>query len=203
MDPRPFWETAFEDVDAPSPFGPPSQELVELLPLLPKNGSVLDLGCGDGRNTLFFARHGCKVKAVDISPAAISKLSILAEREHLAVNACVSDLRDYHIYDLYDLIIAHGCLHLLDRSQWARLLAEAKHHTRTFGYHVVVVFTDTLPPPEDLSFWMKGLFKQGELFELYSDWSALVKISYVLDDEHPGGVRHRHAIDKLVVQFSG
>ncbi len=198
---RPFWETAFEDVSGPSPFGPPSYELVELSPSLPKNASVLDLGCGDGRNALFFARHGCKVKAIDISPAAITKLSVLAEKEHLAVNACLSDLTDYRIDDFYDLVIAHGCLHLLDRTAWARLLAEAKDHTRALGYHVVVVFTDVLPPPEDLHPWMKGLFKEGELFSLYSDWSALVKLSYVLDDEHPGGVRHRHPINKLVAQL--
>jgi tellurite methyltransferase len=56
MEPAPFWESAFKDLGAPSPFGPPSGEFLELLNVLPKNARVLDLACGDGRNALFLAR---------------------------------------------------------------------------------------------------------------------------------------------------
>jgi tellurite methyltransferase len=143
---RPFWEDVFEDIDAPSPFGPPSDEIVELQPSLPKHASVLDLGCGDGRNALFLARHGCRVHAVDISPAAIAKLAALADREDLQIVARVADLREYRFEDRYDLVIAHGCLHLLERMHWTRLLAQSKEHTRPGGYNVMVVFTDMLPP---------------------------------------------------------
>ena len=200
MEQQPFWESAFKDLDGPSPFGPPSEEFVELLSVLPRNASVLDLGCGDGRNALFLARHGCKVEAVDISHAAIAKLAAFAVREHLPIEARVCDLREHRFDGIYDLVIAHGCLHLLERPHWARLLAEAKNHTRPGGYHVMVVFTDALPAPEDLRLWMAGLFHEGELFGFYSDWTVLTKLSYVLEDEHPGGIRHRHPINKLVAQ---
>lgn len=197
---KPFWEEAFEDVDAPSPFGGASSELSQLLPSLPENASVLDLGCGDGRNALFFARQGCNVKAIDISRAAISKLNRHANRESLDVSGHIADLRDYKINGMYDLVIAHGCLHLLERHVWTRLIEETKEHTQIQGYNVSVVFTDTLPPPEDLQPWMKGLFKEGELFSYYSDWQIFVKLSYVLEDEHPGGIKHRHPINKLVAK---
>ena len=200
MEPRPFWESAFEDIEAPSPFGPPSKEFVDLLSALPKNASVLDLGCGDGRNALLLARNTCRIDAVDISHAAIAKLTALAEQEHLPVNARVADLRKYQINGLYDLVIAHGCLHLLERKHWSRLLAEAKEHTRSAGYNVIAVFTNTIPPPEDLRPWMLGLFQEDELFGFYSDWTILTRLSYVLDDVHPGGVKHRHPINKIVAQ---
>ena len=150
MTSRPFWESAFEDLEAPSPFGPPSAEFADLLPSLPPNASVVDLGCGDGRNALFLARHGCRVEALDISHAAIAKLTALAAQEHLPIEARVCDLREHSVDGTYDLVIAHGSLHLLERHHWARLLVEAKAHTRPGGYHVIVVFTDTIPPPDDL-----------------------------------------------------
>jgi tellurite methyltransferase len=200
MEPRPFWESSFENLEAPSPFGQPSTELVSLLPALPKDASVLDLGCGDGRNALLFARKAFRVNAVDISPAAVAKLTALAGREHLPINALVADLREYQIDGLYDLVIAHGCLHLLERKHWRRLIAEAKEHTRAAGYNVIAVFTDTIPPPDDLRPWVLGLFQEGELFTYYSDWTVLTKLSYILDDVHPGGLKHRHPINKIVAQ---
>jgi tellurite methyltransferase len=202
MEPRPFWESSFEDFDAPSPFGPPSKELVDLLPALPKDALVLDLGCGDGRNALLFGRKACQVRAVDISNAAIAKLAFRAGQEHLPINARVADLREYQIDGLYDLVIAHGCLHLLESKHWKRLIVEAKEHTRAGGYNVIAVFTDTLPPPDDLRPWALGLFQEGELFSFYSDWNVLTKLSYILDDVHPGGLKHRHPINKIVAQRS-
>ena len=47
---------------------------------------------------------------------------------------------------------------------------------------------------------MRGLFREGELEDCYRDWRIEVFRSYVLDDEHPGGIRHRHPVNKIVAQ---
>jgi len=39
-----------------------------------KNGSVLELGAGEGRNTLFLASNGFEVKAIDISDVGVRKI---------------------------------------------------------------------------------------------------------------------------------
>jgi tellurite methyltransferase len=69
----PFWETTYQDF-AVSSFGKPSQEFYDLIHRLPPHAKVLDLGCGEGRNALFLAEHGCEVTAVDISVSGIQKL---------------------------------------------------------------------------------------------------------------------------------
>jgi cyclopropane fatty-acyl-phospholipid synthase-like methyltransferase len=48
---RPPWETTYADLDAKS-FGDASQEILDLIPLLPPRAKVLDLGCGAGRNAI-------------------------------------------------------------------------------------------------------------------------------------------------------
>ena len=100
----------------------------------------------------------------------------------------------------YDLIIAHGCLHLLEREHWRLLLDQIRRCTSRGGYNVIAVFTDTIEPPEDLVEHTVGLFREGELFEPYDGWDVILRRSYVLEDHHPGGNRHRHPINKIVAR---
>jgi hypothetical protein len=45
-----------------------------------------------------------------------------------------------------------------------------------------------------------GLFREAELFERYDGWDIVLSKSYVLEDQHPGGSRHRHPINKIVAR---
>ena len=200
MSNAPFWEAAYAQSDAADTFGPPAEELARVVSLLPPGASVLDLGCGEGRNALYLAGRGCKVTAVDISAAGIGKLKRMAHAAGLQVTAEVHDMRGYAFEQSYDLVVAHGSLHLIEREHWAPLLRRVKAHTSDGGWNVVVVFTNALPPPDDLKEFHLGLFREGELFEFYDGWDVLLKESYVLEDEHPGDIRHRHPVNRLVAR---
>jgi tellurite methyltransferase len=196
---KPFWEESYGDPDN-SPFGPASDEIADLAPRLPPGATILDLGCGDGRNSLYLARQGFAVDAFDISAKGIAALRSVARRERLAVRARVQDIRDFVFEHSYDLVICHGVLHLLDPGTSAEVIRAMRANTVTGGWNVVVVFTDAAPVPPDLAPHVRGLFVSGELFSRYRDWDIEAALSYMLDDEHPGGIRHRHAIDKLVAR---
>jgi hypothetical protein len=73
-----------------------------------------------------------------------------------------------------------------------------KEWTTAGGVHVICVITDAVLVPDDMVPFVKGLFPEGRLFELYSDWRLELAASYVFDDEHPGGIRHTHAVNKIV-----
>jgi SAM-dependent methyltransferase len=47
--------------------------------LVPQGASVLDVACGHGRHTKFFAARGCKVTAVDRDAQALESLRGIAE----------------------------------------------------------------------------------------------------------------------------
>jgi tellurite methyltransferase len=197
---EPFWNSAYRDKDAPSVFGSPSEEICSLVAKLRGEATVLDLGCGDGRNALFLLEQGFHVTAVDVSGSAIEKLCHRAghNRERLATH--VSDAREFRLGGPYDLIVAHGLLHLIPREDWTRLVKALQQQTAPLGYNVVAVLTDALPPPADLEPFMLGLFREGELLDQYAGWAVELHRSYVLHDEHPGGVRHRHPVNKIVAQ---
>jgi tellurite methyltransferase len=51
------WEKGYADLEAKT-FGGPSAEIIDLADQMPHGGTVLDMGCGEGRNALFLARRG-------------------------------------------------------------------------------------------------------------------------------------------------
>ena len=159
---------------------------------------ILDLGCGDGRNAIPLAESGFDVTAVDISEAGIAKINTLTRGRGLCIQAVVADMGSYRIQDRYDLIVAHGCLHLLERTQWKRIVKNMQEHTLPGGYNAVTVFTESVPASHDMVDFFVGLFHEEELFTVYSHWDLMLRKSYTFRDEHPGGIRHTHAANKIV-----
>jgi len=78
--------------------------------------SLLDLGCGDGRDTLFFASKGLNVTSVDFSESGILKLNELIKKKSLSnIKAIQTDIRKINFSDdSFDVIYAHLSLHYFD-----------------------------------------------------------------------------------------
>lgn len=197
---EPFWEHTYADLSGPDTFGSPSDEIVRLARTIGRRGRALDIGSGDGRNAVYLAQQGISVTAVDKSQVGIARLGHRARLADVHISAIVADICTYEIERIYDLIVAHGMLHLLAIECRDRVIASMKAHTKPGGFNVVAVFTDTIPSPEDLAPFTIGLFREGEIFDAYRDWIIDEQRSYVLEDEHPGGIRHRHPINKIVAQ---
>jgi SAM-dependent methyltransferase len=68
-------------------------------------GSALDLAAGDGRNTIFLARAGWTVTAVDFSAEAIRLARNHADDQGVDATWVVADARDYTPARLFDLVL--------------------------------------------------------------------------------------------------
>ncbi len=100
---RRYREGAYADRVHPSAF------LVDWLPRLglgPGRRRALDLACGLGRNSLFLARAGWRVRAVDVSPEALDRLRETAAGEGLDIDCGEWDLEAAP--DAADAIIPDG-----------------------------------------------------------------------------------------------
>lgn len=91
--------------------------------------SVLDAGCGGGRNLVYFLRSGYPIFAVDENPRAVSQVRDLAARlapDLPAENIQISDLSDLSFPDgRFDAVISSAVLHFArDEAQFDRMLGE-------------------------------------------------------------------------------
>ncbi|WP_121749025.1 class I SAM-dependent methyltransferase [Streptomyces sp. E2N166] len=139
-----FWDGVY--AGRPSATDPrPNGRLVETVTGL-RPGDALDLGCGDGGDSLWLARRGWRVTAVDISTVAAERLSGHARSLGLGdlVAAEQHDLRASFPGGRFDLVSAHY-LHTpfdLDR---AAVLRTAAHALRPGGRLLVVDHGSTAP----------------------------------------------------------
>ena len=196
-----FWNELFSSEEHSDYFaGSPSVEVTGIARTLKPGSQILDLGCGKGRSSLFLAEQGHFITAIDFSKTAIETLNTEARKRGVDIRTRLEDLSDLHLDQNYDMIIAHGSLHLLARPCWMRLINEIKEFTNKGGYNIIVVFTDKIPPSKDMEEVTGDLFKEGELFEFYKDWEVVLQKAYVKEDEHPGNIKHRHPINKLVAK---
>jgi len=72
---------------------------------------VLDLGCGQGRDSIFLGRLEYQVTGIDISEVGISQMSDIAKKEKLPLKGLVADIYSYTITDEYDIILLDSMLH--------------------------------------------------------------------------------------------
>lgn len=196
-----FWEDSYKD-DSMSTFGmQPNTTIDEFLHLFDKSWSVLDVGCGDGKNSLHLAGLGFEnVDAFDLSASAISKLNRLATSRNIHVNSWVQDLTQFEFAKQYDLILSFGTLHFVKKAEWISFIQRAKQNTARKGIHIIQLFTNVLPASPDIAPFAVGLADDEEIKRLYCDWDILQFRSYTFEDEHPEVPRHFHASNKIVAQ---
>lgn len=196
---KPFWESEYLNKEK-STFGNPSKEVEDIVSLLPKGAKILDVGCGDGRHSLYLATLGFQVDAFDISESAINKIDYLKEQNNLNINTYVCDVLEFAFKYKYDLIIVHGVLQFIEREKQPKIIELLKNWTEVNGYHIIALFTDEEPVPEDLKDVMVGVFKNGEIKDYYSEWEIRMFESYKFNDEHENGIKHCHALNKVVAK---
>lgn len=143
-DPVTFWDDVY--AARPAATDPrPNARLTETVTGLP-TGDVLDLGCGEGGDTLWLAGRGWRVTAVDVSAVAVERLTGLARSRGLGdrVTATRHDLRDSFPPGAYDLVSAHY-LHTPLELDRAAVLRSAAHALRPGGRLLVVDHGSTAP----------------------------------------------------------
>lgn len=161
------------------------------------------MGCGDGRHALYLASLGFQVGAFDLSKNAIEKIDYLKQKNNLNIHTWVCDVLDYPFRYSYDLIIVHGVLQFIDKTKQPQVIELLKKWTNVNGYHVIALFTDEEPIPDDLKDVMVGVFKNEEIKDYYINWKTLMFENKKFHDEHENGIKHLHAMNKLVVKKIG
>lgn len=159
--------------------------------------SILDVGCGSGRNLLYLATMGHHVTGVDNKQSALDAIQDIVQKEALpAVSTLLHDLNQPLSIEPehYDLVLSTVALQFLNPQHIPKLLVELQESTKKNGYHFLVF------PVQSELYSLPNAFiylpQKEELYHAYQDsgWSIL---------EYSESVGHLHKQDELGRPISG
>ena len=87
--------------------------------LLKPGGRIIEVGCGTGRNSIFFAKHGLEAAGMDFSAVALEMAKEDAGREGVDVAFVTGDmtaLGNVFKEPAFDAAFCNFCLHLFDET---------------------------------------------------------------------------------------
>lgn len=178
----------------------PCQWLIMNQHRLPKSGSAIALGDGEGRNGVFLAEVGLQVTSVDLSEVGLSKARDLALTRGVTIETVQADLEHYTMTpESQDLIVSIYC-HLPDAIRklvhshveealkpGGLFILEAFHHSQLKYQSGGPKTTDLLYDLEELT----GDFQSLQILE------ALDGLCYLDEGARHSGLGH---IVRLVLQ---
>lgn len=100
--------------------------------------TILELGCGQGRDSLFFASKHIKVKALDYSCSAIEQLSRSAKQTDLPMEVSIYDATKPLPFndDTFDAVYSHMLFSMrFSQEQLKFIFKEIRRVLRKDGFH--------------------------------------------------------------------
>lgn len=122
---REYWNDYYQKIKQQKVV--PSNFAVETEKRLAKGSHILELGCGNGRDSLYFLDKGHNVIAIDGSDTAIEMLNELTEDNKDALFVCDNFVKCQSLYQMpYDCIYSRFTLHAITEEQENELLGNIK-----------------------------------------------------------------------------
>ncbi|HTL53987.1 MAG TPA: class I SAM-dependent methyltransferase [Planctomycetota bacterium] len=124
-------------------------------PHAPKTGRLLELGCGAGNMTLWFAARGFTAHGVDIAPTAIAMAKRHAEECRLLATFTVGNVVELNDYSPapFDFVLDGHVLHCIIGADRARFLNNAFRLTRPGGYFLIDTMCQPMHRPDQVPFY--------------------------------------------------
>lgn len=196
-----FFDRLYKDCQnrTPDPSVAVSSSIDDLKP-----GTVLDLGAGNGRDSIYLAKQGFDVTSVDISAEGLALLEDTAKQKGVGgrIQTVEADVANYQPDKEYDNVICIFTLHFLDESNFRPAIDRIMGCTKSGGLNVLSDLTTNGPlySIDSTGHWVQA----GEFKEIYESagWEILDNFTYssstMMKDAE--GKPFQHESDHLIVR---
>ncbi len=116
--------------------------LLEHFYSLVSKGEVLDIGFGNGRDSIFLASKGFKVTAIDTKKNNVDDLARAAKENNFSIKTELKDARKFEFRsDTYEIIVAMNSLFFLNGNEFKIIIENIKKSLKPGGIAIISSFT--------------------------------------------------------------
>ena len=161
----------FADLNQQYGLNPAHSEVISACDLI-SPGDALDMGCSNGRNSLYLAQRGFRVTAVDVNSNALAQLQSIVEQEGIdSITPRLYDISEARLDADYDFIACTVTLMFIHPSRVEDVLADMQQRTKAGGYNLIVCAMDSPDYPCPINF--PFTFQPGQLDAAYDGWQQV------------------------------
>lgn len=164
-------------------------------------GRVLDIGAGEGADSIRLALLGYSVTAVEISKVGAEKIVMFAEQAGVRVQVEAVDILTYEPSGKFDVIICNGALQYIENKK--SVIELMQNATKRRGINVISLWSNHTPVPECHT--LVPVYcddEDGDVVRSYKKWHT--EFIYFERDKseesHSGMPDHRHSHIKLIAR---
>jgi ubiquinone/menaquinone biosynthesis C-methylase UbiE len=189
----------------------PSEELRDFILATGLRGDALDIGCGDGRDTLFLASAGFSITAKDVSAVALEKLMKLGKLHNFQdrIRPVKCDARCWmYPSDTFDLVTSATCLDQMPELDGQLLLEKITKCLKDSGILFVEVHTVDAPgfkhteKKSELAFVVQHYFRHNELLRLVQPHYYIMRYEEKTEEDRDHGELHLHGFANVLARKS-
>lgn len=177
-----------------------AEQITNILQGDTKSRRLLDIGSGEGRDAIYFAKCGFQVDALEISAPGVEKIKHYSQLSGCAVRVFQADMIGYDLSDAYDVIYSCGSLQFLPLAERRKHFDKYKQQTKSGGLNAHLVFVEK-PFIKRAPDWVGNEFfyQSGDLARFYHDWEIL-QCEEIIIDCNSAGIPHRHAVNCIIAR---
>lgn len=161
------------------------------------HGNALDLGAGEGADSIRLAKLGFEVDAIEMSPVGAKKIQLLANDMQLKLNVICEDIEKIEPIKQYDIVMCNGVLHYVKNKNV--VIEKMQRCTKSGGINSISLFSDYSPIP--VCHQIVPVFADSEggvVEQKYAEWNKLF-LKYErekLEKSHDDMEEHVHSFIK-------
>ena len=168
------------------------EEILSLVSIIKeklKGGRILDLGCGEGRISIFLAQHSFECYGIDYVPLAIKRAKQFAKKQGVAGK---THFRTGNVLnlpypdDFFDIAIDYSCFAHIRKSEWDLYISELLRVLKMGSFYFLAAFSKNTPHARMMKHnWLvfRGgydhYFTRSEIRSIFSDHFEIMRIGEI------------------------
>lgn len=186
-----FFRQAYEAGETPWPRLEPTPAVARLAKRLKRErgrARVLDVGCGEGRHMVCFAKEGHRAVGVDYESLALKKASARQDARTVRSRLTFVLADAFHLPFLresFDALVDSGCFHHVKKADWAGYVSGLAGLLKPAGYFHLTAFSTRFkhyPGERRTRNWVvhrshyDHFFRKGDFAPIFGRWFEILAI---------------------------